>query len=76
MYARAMTNNTTTHTGLAPADRTYARITANRHSDTLTIWTAWVYTEGRKRYYSFDTYTERAIRTKLKNLGITDIETA
>lgn len=71
-----MTNSQTTHTGLAPATKTYARVTANKHSDTLTIWTAWVYTKGRKRYYSFDAYTEQGVRTKLRNLGITDIETA
>ena len=70
-----MTNTTTTHTGLAPADRTYARIAANRHGDTLTIWTAWVHTKGRKRYYSFDAYSERTIRAKLAHLGITDIRT-
>ena len=70
-----MNNNDTTHTGIAPATETYARITSNKHSDTLTIWTAWVHTKGRKRYYSFDAYTERTIRTKLAHLGITDIRT-
>lgn len=71
-----MTNTNTVHTGAAPATETYARITASKHSDTLTIWTAWVHTRGRKRYYSFDAYSERTIRTKLDRLGITDIRTA
>ena len=70
-----MTNNNTTHTGLTPATETYAVVAANRHSDTLTIWTAWVHTKGRKRYYSFDAYTERTILAKLAHLGVTDIRT-
>ena len=66
-------NATQTHTGPAPATETYARVTSGKLSDSMTIWTAWVYRKNRKRYRSFDAYSERAIAAKLKNMGVEDV---